>query len=414
MGFLDTFNQLLAPARQQTRAIDPVIIGAGFANNPFSLNLDELTPDKQRVAYRSIVAMLINYRARILSKNFIKVTVNRTSGGELVPVEDANPLKKLLERPNAYMAPTSYYNWMYQTLDIQGHADAIVETKQELGRQVPIALHPIYTEFGRVSPSYGAGGNITGWSYFMNNGRTQHLGPLDVIRIKRAHPVAPWLTEGKVEDAAYEIDTLQAQNEFARDSARDQGRPAVMLEAVERLTRDQMIDAARDFTLLYKSGGSGMVPVSHSGLKIIPLNLTPEQLDFVQGQQFTREQLFMIFEVPIQIFSGEAYATGANSHRRGFMENTIQPELDDTASQYQFELERLFNVKPAGRFTLKPPNVIPVDEEMRAKIDQLRLATGVPLNRILAGRGEEEVIGGDVSLVPSSLVPLDLIGEGLL
>ena len=421
MQILKTFDQMIGRlfyGQRKTKHYEnqremPVIVGQGFANNVFGFNFNELSPEKQRSAYRSLVQMLVSFRARNMCKGIVGAEIKRRSGKDLKDVEANNPWMKLLSRPNEHTAPSVVYNWMFQAIDMQGHADFMVQYAGILGTSMPIALHPIYPQFARVEPNFGSVGEIVSWAFDLHGGGTSNLPYEQVIRIKRPHPVAPWFTAGKIEAAAYEIDTLSAENIFSRDSANDQGKPRVMLEADKPLLRDQAITVAQDFAAMYSAGGPNAVPVSHSGLKIKPLTITPEQLDFIESKKFTREQLFTMFEVPISLFSGEAYATGSNSARTGFIENTVQPAVDDVAPQLEFEFERIFRVKKKGIMAIVPPNMVPVNKKEQSEIDRNRLASGTPLNRILAERGEDTVKGGDVALVPANLVPLELVSEGL-
>ena len=398
---------------KEERAV-PMVVNPGAHNNFFGFNLNTLSPEAQRVAYRSIVEMLVSFRARNMCKGMLNMEVKRRLPNEkLGDLAAGNPFTKILRRPNEHTPSSVQYNWMFQAIDVQGHADFMVEYGSTLGASVPIALHPIYPQFARVEPNFGGMGNIVSWYFQVYGGGPVNLPYEMIVRIKRPHPVSPWDTAGKIEAGVYEIHRLQLENVFGRDLAGDQGKPRVMLETDKPINRDKAYEIASDFAAMYRTGGPTSVPVSHSGLKIKPMTITPEQLDFIASQQFTREQLFTIFEVPIQIFSGEAYATGSNSARVGFMENTVQPAVDDVAPQWEFELERIFGVRQKGTLALVPPNMVPVNRKELAEINGRRIANGVPINRILAELGEDPVQGGDVSLVPATLVPLELVGEGM-
>lgn len=419
MRLIDVFDRLLAPKapsnRAENRMVDPVVIGSLHQNQLFGLNLDELKPAHIRAAYRSIVQMLIAFRARNFAKHFEQLRVQGlTRAGTYEDVDPDHPWCLLLKHPNRHTPAGVTWNWMFQAIDAVGHADFIVEDHGLLGRRVPVALHPIYPEFGRVEPVFGGQGQIISWTFEMASGGIARLEARDIVRIKEPHPLAPWRTAGKIEAAAYEIDTLSAQNIFARDAARDQGKPRVMLEAQKELTRDTALTIARDFAATHRAGGATAVPISHSGLVIKPITITPRDLEFIEGQKFTKEQIFTIFEVSIAVFSGEAYATGRNAARLAFLENTAQPKVEAACAQMQFEFERIFEVRNMNEFRLVAPNVVPVDQKLQAEIDEIKLRSGLRNRNELRERdGLEAIPGGDVFTVPATLTPLELIAEGL-
>lgn len=413
MSLLGGLKTILGVGVPQARAPEPAVVPPLQRNTLSRQAPGDLSPRQLRGAYRSLVQMLIAFRARNFAPHMGRVRVQRRADQQSYEdVEDDHPWVELITRPTPHMPRGLFWQWVFQNIDAAGHADLLVEHRGALGRRVPAALHPVYPEYGSIHPAYGPQGQLEGWTYRMADGRWAELLAHDVVRVKAIHPAAPWLTAGKIEAAAYEIDALTAQNIYARDMARDQGKPKVALIAEKEIGRAKAIRLGRQFARMYRAGGSDMVPVSGGGMDIEQLLLNPKDMEFLAQTQATMERIFTIFETPIQLFSGEAYATGQNSARRGWHENTVQPAVDDATEQLEFELERIFEVQEVGTLRLRAPNAVPTDRKEEAEIAGLQLRTGKPLNRVLEDMGEEPVDGGDVSLVPGTLRPLGEVAAG--
>src|SRR5690606_28462880 len=104
-------------------------------------------------------------------------------------------------------------------------------------------------------------------------------------------------------------------------------------------------------------------------------------------------------------FNDAAYATGQEGAQTGFAVNPVQPNVIEIAAQVHVEYERIFRAA-RGALRLEVPNVIPINRKEQMEVDEIRIRTGTPINRILAERGEEDVEGGDVPMVSGMLQPL--------
>ena len=372
-----------------------------------------LSEDKIRSAYISLVQMLIQFRARNACSGFMSAKVKRRiSSDQSEEVEEENPWRVLFENPCLHEPASSSYNWLFQMLDTRGAADFLVWTQSLMGRNYPYSLIPIYPEFGYVTPVYNGAIQLEGWSLRLSDGNTLRLAPEDVIRIKVAYPGNPYQCLSKIEAAAYEIDARTAHNVYIRDAARNQGLPRVMLEADKNIDPTAVKKAARDFARQYSRAGKDGVPTSTDGLKVVPLTISPKDIEFLGQVKSTKTDIYDIFEVQESIFSGEAYATGRNAARLAFIENVLQYLVNDVCSQFSFELGRVFKLNKRGSLYLEPQNLLPVDRTQQIKNAESLMRIGVPVNRLLEDLGEEPVDGGDTSLVPMGFQPLSVAVEG--
>lgn len=385
------------------------VVGPGQVSQYFGMRFEELDSRQVRKAYRSIVAQLISFRARKFAPQMAATTVVRGQGqGETEDVEPDHPWVRLLRTPNRHMPQTLFWKAAFKIFDVQGHVDFAVQYERDMGRRIPSALHIIYPEFGSVRPIYNTMGEPTAWEFQRTGGGNDILPTASIIRLKEPHPTAPWRTAGKLEAAAYEIDEMHAQNIFGRDKARDKGRPNVVLrdEGSKIETTADAKKLAREFSQMYHQK-TGLTPVERGGMKIEQMNLTPQEMEFLESRRLNMDKLMMLFDIPKGMLSSEDSATGRgrSGAKKQWQEDTVQPFIDNRVEEMAHELRRIFDAEDS-ELTLKSPDVVTVPPEKRLEIDKKRMATGTPPNRILRERGEDEVDGGDTPFVSGSLQPL--------
>jgi HK97 family phage portal protein len=384
------------------------IVGPGQLSRYRGLRFDDMNAQQLRTAYKSIAAALIDYRAQAFAPHLADLAVmRRESQQEAEEVEPDHPWVELLRKPSPHTPATIFFEVCSKIVDGQGHVDLMVQYRSEAGRDVPDALRVIYPEYADVDPVYDEMGDVRAWEIQRRGGGNEMLHPKSVIRLKRPHPSAAWRTAGKLEAAAYEVDELQAQNVYGRDTARNQGKPNVVLNAGEGVESKQKArKIAKDMSRMYNER-TGLTPVEYGDMEFKDMTLTPSDLDFLESRRFTTDQLLTIFEIPKGMLSAEQSATGQgrDGARAQFDEYTVQPYVNKRAEQLSHELRRVFDAEGSGLF-LEPPDVVQMSPKQKLEIDRKRLETGTPANRVLRERGEEEVEGGDTPLVARGLQSL--------
>lgn len=409
-----------------TRAEHAVLTG-NMMNGFFGLFDDrEITRGQLRSAYRGIVSMLIEYRAKNFAPHMLNAVVERRTGDgqeEWESVEPEHPMVRLLRRPfpgdidegKRGKAALKVYKWMSKIYDGMGHSDFVVKEGrlEQGGPVVPISLLPVYPIYGRMQPHLDGEGHVIQWSFHKEDGHIETFDAGDVIRIERQHPEDPRKTAGLVEAAAYEIDQYLAANIFGRDKMLDQGMPQVGLETDKTFSeRSELTKLSNDFASTYRVGRRSGVPVSHGGLKIKELQLSPRDAQFQQQREFILDVLFMIFETHKGLFAENATEANAVQADRAFATRTVQPQIDEWSETLTHEFERIFRVEEPDTLRIKAPNAVPMDPEQREKVNRMRVERGVPINVIMREQGEDEVEGGDTPLVRSTLQSLDMASGG--
>jgi len=391
------------------------VVGSRSMRRFFGLEPSEMTGARMRKAYRSLVAAFISFRAQEFVPHMNEVSVVREeSQGEAEPVDTDHPWVQLLDQPNPSTSTTMLWEVAFQQMDAQGHADFAVQFEQEMGRPVPKALHLLWPAFGRARPIIGELGQTVGWEYRQTSGSTQILPPESIIRLKEPHPFGPHFTAGRIEIGAYEVDTRTAQLIFQRNKARGQGRPNMVLRAENIESLQEAKKTGRDLSRIYNER-TDMVPVEIGSWSFEEMDLTPQEMEFLESMGATRDDLMTIFQIPKGMLSSEDSATGRgrSAAEKQWEKHTVKPKIRKTVEQLSHEMRRIFDARDST-LSLRPPEVVSLSPQERVEIDKKRVETGTPINRVLRERGEEEVEGGDEPLVSGSLQSLEAAASGLM
>jgi HK97 family phage portal protein len=168
--------------------------------------------------------------------------------------------------------------------------------------------------------------NDSGQLEFLVNGKTHKRE--DVFHV-RAYPM-PGMRQGlsPIQYAAAQISTERFIQDFAQGFFRDGAHPSAVLESDEDMTQDQARNAKERFMAAIKGREPGLLS---GGLKYIPIQVSPEESQFLATQKYGVASIARIFGVPPEMIAGEAgnSMTYANVEQRSidFLTYSVQPWL---------------------------------------------------------------------------------------
>jgi len=144
------------------------------------------------------------------------------------------------------------------------------------------------------------------------------------------------------------------------------------------------------------------------GLKYKALNLSPRDLNFMQGRRWTKAEIFEAFDTPMGLFDEKANRANAEAAQFTYMKYGIQPRLRRFEEKLNEQLVPLFDEKLFLAFD----EVVPADNEFKLKEDTELVRNGIfAINEVRKERGKEPVMGGDMPLVQMNMIPLGLSGS---
>lgn len=367
-----------------------------------------------RLANQGLFSTCIRLRADALSRAIVGghgspgFTVQRvTSQGEYEDVELTHPWVQLLRRPNPNRPALEVWRWASLCRDLRGSADFIVQDDR---RGVPIALYEIFPEFGELKPVPNATGGVDGFVFIRADGKRIELEARDVVRLRHPDPITPYENMSLLEKGAFELDKTLYSDIYERDTLKEGRFPPVVLSSDQPVSPQQAQQYGKQFLETYMRTGQHTVkgvPVMGAGLKPVPTAMKADDIALIESRRLTDTHIFWITGVSQGLLSDQANRANAEAAQRFFAEYTIQPAADSFAAQLTFGFSRAFREVTPGSLVIMAPNVVPVDPEQRARIDEIRLRNGtLTVNEVRRRDGQDEVEGGDVALTNSLLVPL--------
>jgi HK97 family phage portal protein len=236
------------------------------------------------------------------------------SGNVRVPVDTP----ALLKQPSA---DGTVVDWIYQmvvSMMLRGNGFGHIVAKDAMGYPTQIEWwHP-----DRVDARL----NDAGLLEFAVNGKTYAR---DVVFHPRAYPM-PGVRLGlsPIAYAASQISTERYVQDFALGFFRDGAHPSAILESDDDMNQEQARIAKERFRAAIQGREPAMIS---GGLKYVPIQISPEESQFLATQKYGVAAIARIFGVPPEMIAGEAgnSMTYANVEQRSidFLTYSVQPWL---------------------------------------------------------------------------------------
>jgi SPP1 gp7 family putative phage head morphogenesis protein len=154
---------------------------------------------------------------------------------------------------------------------------------------------------------------------------------------------------------------------------------------------------------------TGKQPFFSAPVEYKPLQIGPRELQFLQGLGITRDEIGGIFGVPKSMLtSDDVNRANADSGRRQFSEDTIEPKLRLLEQKINEYLVPLFDPRLFGAFD----STVPADRQFRLNEIQSHLSTGyATINEERAVDGLEPVEWGEVPIMGMGMGPIGSVDE---
>jgi len=397
-AFLDFIDRIFSGRFQEggsvQRADDPQVIPTSEASaSAFTGLVDRDKPTDQDIRKHnvSLFAKLVNIRAGATARAIVGeqgqsgFQVERVQGGEYEAVEDGHPWLRLIRRPNPDTAAYLFWHWVSRVVDLQGAAHLLVEDDPA---GTPMALWPIYPEWGDVRPQLGDKGQVSGWVYYRGGERISYEAR-DIIRISLDDPVRAGETMSLLERGVYELSRELHHNKYEQDFLEDGRPPNVYLSFDNDVNVNTNQEAADKVQQRFMGERANKVPALGNGGSMETVALSPDDLQMLESRQMNERRLFTICGVPQALFKSESSnrSTGEAAHWT-FAKYTIQPRAVHVSSQMTKAFEASFGADP-GVLRVQAPDVTPVDREEQETINEQRVRRGVPPAQVMREQGED-------------------------
>ena len=238
-------------------------------------------------------------------------------------------------------------------------------------------------------------------------------GTCDILHLKLFHPLDDWYGAAITETARYEIDTSNAETEWNKKLLDNECRPGMIFRYKGNLSESQFDRLEKQLNDKFagsKNTGKNMILEGDEMPDAKPYGFSPTEMDFLEGGREKARRIALAFGIPPQLLGipGDSTFNNYREARLTFWEDTIFFYLNLVKG----ELNNWFFGENKEKYLLDYilDDIPALAPKREALWDKLQNANFLSINEKRKMSGMDEVDGGDVILVPATMMPLDMAG----
>ena len=160
--------------------------------------------------------------------------------------------------------------------------------------------------------------------------KTVKLKPEDVIWIRRAHPLDPYLSMTPLEPAGIATEIEMLAKMYNRSFLQNDGRPGGLLVLRSEVSDEDKIELQSRFRGNIARAGAVGVISSDDGADFVDTATSPRDANYQAMREITKEEILAAFGVPESIIGNSSGRTFANAAEEGkvFWMETMEPHLE--------------------------------------------------------------------------------------
>lgn len=363
---------------------------------------------------------LKNYRAAMSQKNIDLFTANQFKTKALRAVDYANPIQKLIDRPNNDDNTDTFYEtsigftcltgnnyWYAPTLDMGADKGKIME------------LRIMPSQFVGLVVVQGFPSRVIGYELIIDGVRLMQSAEVAHMR----YPNYDWSVDGQEH---YGLPPLKAGwNTLALDNAAEtsmismfnNGGPRMIVTNESLEPSNTAIEQLGKIKKLWNDEYSGStnrnkIKLSAGKINAIPLDMSPVDMDIIAADKHARDKIAAIFHYSSIMLNDHSASTESNvkEMRKDCWVRGVLPLRKMHCDVFNSRIVPAHNGKN-GRFfvDMDLSGISDLQPDRKTQADWLSVSWWIPPNRKLEIQGEEKSLDPNMDKVyaPSSLVALD-------
>lgn len=341
-----------------------------------------------------------------ISQDIAKIPMFLVSESEGRRQKVFNPLSKLfLSRPNPEMDAFQFKQTLQAHKLGWGNAYAEIEYNK---KGEPIGLWLITPD--RVTVRRNQAGSIE-YEIRLDAGKKVTLPAQKVFHLPG------WGFDGLVgyspiRIAADNIGLAMAQQTFGGSFYGNGAYPGIMLKHPARLTKPAQDRLKESWEEVVKGASlAHRTVILEEGMTAEKMTINPQDAQYLEGQQFSVENICRIFRVPPHKVQHLLRSTFSNieSQNTEYVVDCLQPH----AACWEYEAKTCFDLPDELNFRFDFKELLRGDAVARSTYYMnMRNCAGITSNEIREAEGYDPVPGGDVLLVQGAMTTLDRVIKG--
>jgi len=331
-------------------------------------------------SYHSWVYACVHLRSQNVARATFRLYAQR---GNQEPREiEEHPFLDMLWKVNPF---ETQYNFLFRTqanLDLTGNAYWYV-AKNQLG--VPAELWLLPTDKVTIVPSRS---DVISHYELSNYKDTVNFDPEEIIHLKYPNPADFFYGASPLMAAMYAADINEFQHQYQRNMYKNNAVPPFALKTDQKLDERSFQRLRDGWHRRYGGADGDKLAVLEAGLSIEKIGVSPSELDWMQTNRVTRDEIFAIYGIPASKLGLVEDVNRANAEANDytFSANVLEPILtmyDETMTENIVGLydESLYVVHDS---------TIRTDERDKAEISRIRVEAG-----LTTPNEERELLGFD-------------------
>lgn len=340
--------------------------------------------------------------------------------GEWEEATESDPLFRLLARPNPWQSKFDFVETFQTSMETAG--ESFIELDRgEFGTGPTRGMYvlPLWREdtmtVVRDPAVVTPDGPVLGYIYRVQ-GRQVPFVPSEIIHVKYANPFDPFRGFPPLRAGAMSLaSNLQAKKynlAFFKNSARPEGH----WETDEDISRAKLKRLERFLDMRFKGAKNAHKSLLLRGVKWVSTQLSPKDMEFLQGQKLDRTEIIALFGVrPVVVgLLEDNPQANAEVQWRDFWEATMQPKHGKLTDKLNAELVTAppFDRGPRRRIRADWKAIPILQEDFGKKVETAERLhrMNVPFNQIneRLELGFDPLPWGDTVLVNPFLVPIEV------
>jgi len=324
-----------------------------------------------------------------------------------------HPILALLNKPNPMQSWEKFLTQMIGSHDIAGEGDVL---KIGIGQSVELwPLRPDWLEITTFSMGLPVSCSYTPSDTYEESTVKQYQFS-ELMIWAEYNPLFRWRGLSPLYSAAYSIDTL---NEYAKSNKAmlENGMtPSGVLWTDSEVSDTSFNRLQEQFNGKYAGAkNSGKPMILDGGLKWQGMSFSPRDMEFVSGKRLSQLDVCQVLRVPPQIIGIEGSQTYKNYEeaRAAFYEDEVIPMVNGFLSELLNFLRKDFKLPPTYKLIVDVDGVTALEPRRAERNKVIDGLTSLKVDEKRAAMGYQSTEGGDVILVDSNKIPLDMAGADI-
>jgi len=235
----------------------------------------------------------------------------------------------------------------------------------------------------------------------------------DIIHFKYTNPTNPYRGLSPLKAAELSIATDKQAAKWNWRFFSNEARPDVVIEMEGTLSQEQYDRIHNQWGEAHRgTANAHKMTILEGGAKVSsPLGITQKDMDFLEQRKYSRDEIFIIFGVPIGLVVQEnSNRAVADTAKAVFINETIIPKMKKFVSTLNEFL--LPEYDDAGKLSLDFIDPTIEDAESKANFYKVAVNNGImSVNEIRTREGLPLIKDGNALYLPANLTPIGMVDE---